>query len=157
MEAQLQIDRVENCMEWLESSAEDYTASQSINWLIDQMGMLCKSLAFVNNQMAVAKKQLNTAKVKAYNTLVSSSVANSEYFSPSLAKDYIAAKLEDQQYNYDICERCSRTLLHTIEALRTCISALKVENQTTSYAPNVPNYHTSIAHHDNEVNATIVQ
>lgn len=133
MEAQLQISRVEDCMEWLEKSAEDYTASQSISWLIDQMGTLCKSLAFVNNQMAVAKKILNKAKTKAYNTLITSSVANSEYFSPMLAKDYIGAKVEQDQYNYDICERCSRTLLHTIEALRTCISALKIENQTANY------------------------
>lgn len=137
MEAQLQIDRVEACMEWLEASAEDYTASQSINWLIDQLGMLCKSLAFVNNQMAVAKKQLNKAKVTAYNTLVSSSVANAEYFSPSLAKDYIGAKIDQHQYNYDICERCSRTLLHTIEALRSCLSALKEEAKVTSYHPSV--------------------
>lgn len=134
MIAKLQIDRVEGCLEWLESSAEDYTASQSINWLIDQMGMLCKSLAFAGNQMAVAKKELNKAKAKAYETLITSSVANEVYFSPMLAKDYIAAKCEQQQYNYDVCERCSRVIVHTIEALRTCISALKVEQQTSSYA-----------------------
>lgn len=120
-------------MEWLESAADSYTASQSIAWLIDQMGMLCKSLAFVNNQMAVAKKILNKAKVRAYNTLVTSSEANREYFSAMLAKDYISAKIEQEQYDYDICERCSRTVLHTIEALRTCISALKEEAKVTNY------------------------
>lgn len=120
-------------MEWLETAADGYTATQSISWLIDQVGMLCKSLAFVNNQMSVAKKILNKAKVKAYNTLVTSSEANREYYSASLAKDYISAKIEQEQYDYDICERCSRTLLHTIEALRTCISALKEEAKVTSY------------------------
>jgi hypothetical protein len=134
MIAQLQIDRVEACMEWLESSAEDYTASQSIGWLIDHLGLLCKSLAFVGNQMAVAKKELNKAKVTAYNNLIASSIANEQYFAPSIAKDYIAAKCEQHQYNYDVCERCSRVLVHTIEALRTCISALKIEQQTSSYA-----------------------
>lgn len=134
MIAKLQIERVEACLEWLEASAEDYTASQSISWLIDHMGMLCKSLAFVGNQMAVAKKELNKAKVLAYNTLIASSIANEQYFAPSIAKDYIAAKCEQYQYNYDVCERCSRVLVHTIEALRTCISALKVEQQTSSYA-----------------------
>lgn len=133
MEAQLQINRVEDCMEWLEKSAEDYTASQSIGWLIDQVGMLCKSLAFVNNQMAVAKKTLNKKKVAAYNNLLGSTLANGESISPSLAKDYISAKIEQEQYDYDVCERCSRTLLHTIEALRTCISALKEEAKATSY------------------------
>lgn len=134
MEAQLQIARIEDCMEWLESQAESYTASQSIAWLIDQMGMLCKSLAFVNNQMAVAKKLLNKKKVQAYNNLLCSSIANNEFFSPMIIKDYISARIEQEQYEYDICERCSRTVLHTIEALRTCISALKVESQTTSYS-----------------------
>jgi hypothetical protein len=133
MQAELQIKRVEDCLEWLESAADGYTASQSIAWLIDQVGLLCKSLAFVNNQMAVAKKVLNKAKVRAYNTLVTSSEANREYYSASLAKDYISAKIEQEQYDYDICERCSRTLLHTIEALRTCIAALREEIKTMHY------------------------
>lgn len=129
----LQIKRVEDCAVWLEKSAEDYTASQSISWLIDQMGMLCGSLAFVNNQMAVSKKLLNEKKVKEYHTLKTSSEANQEYYSPSLAKDYINAKVGQEQYNYDVCERASRTLVHTIEALRTCISALKMEAEVTKY------------------------
>lgn len=133
MQAELQIKRVEDCMEYLESAADGYTASQSIAWLIDQVGLLCKSLAFVNNQMAVAKKLLNKRKVTAYNNLIGSTLANNETISPMLAKDYISAKIEQEQYDYDVCERCSRTLLHTIEALRTCISALKVEAQTTHY------------------------
>lgn len=133
MQAELQIKRVEDCMVWLESAAEGYTATQSIAWLIDQVGVLCQSMAFVNNQMAVAKKLLNKAKVRAYNTLITSSEANREYYSASLAKDYISAKIEQEQYDYDVCERCSRTLLHTIEALRTCISALKEEAKTTQY------------------------
>jgi hypothetical protein len=133
MQAELQIKRVEDCMEWLIAQAEGYTATQSIAWLIDQMGELCKSLAFVNNQMAVAKRMLNKAKVRAYNTLVTSSEANREYYSASLAKDYISAKIEQEQYDYDVCERCSRTILHTIEALRTCISALKEEAKVTNY------------------------
>lgn len=114
-------------MEWLELSAEDYTASQSIGWLIDQLGMMVKSLAFVNNQMAIAKKIVNERKVKAYNDLIGSQAANQTYFAPSLAKDYIASKVSEDQYNYDLCERCSRTLVHTIDVLRSCLSALKEE------------------------------
>lgn len=133
MQAELQIKRVEDCFEWMQTQAESYTSSQSISWLIDQMGMLCQSLAFVNNQMAVAKKILNKAKVRSYHALITSSVANEQYFSPMIAKDYISAKIEQEQYDYDISERCSRTLLHTIEALRTSISALKMEQQVTNY------------------------
>lgn len=131
---ELQIKRVEDCQEWLESSAESYTSTQSIAWLIDQIGVLCKSLAFVNGQMAVSKRILNDRKIKAYETLVASQIANESYFAPSLAKDYISAKCKNEQYDYDICERCSRTISLTIEALRSCLSALKAEYITQNYS-----------------------
>lgn len=134
MPGMLQIKRVEDCMEWLEASADKYTSSQSVGWLIDQLGELCKVMPFVNNQMAIAKYVLNDRKVKAYNSLVVSSIANENYFAPSLAKDYISSKVRDDQYNYDICERASRTIVHTVEALRTAISALKEEVKMQSYA-----------------------
>src|ERR1044072_2387018 len=124
MQAELQIKKVEDIMELLESAADSYVASQSIPWLIDQVGLLCKYMAFVNNQMAVAKKQFNKKKTQVYNNLLLSNSANKEFFSPSVIKDYVNAKLEQEEYHYDITERCSRTVLHTIEALRTCISAL---------------------------------
>ncbi len=134
MPGTLQISRVESCLEWMEASADGYTASQSIGWLIDQMGELCKAMPFINNQMAIAKYVLNGNKVRAYNTLVTSSVANETFFAPSLAKDYIASKVREDQYNYDICERASRTIVHTVEAIRTAISALKEEAKVQSYA-----------------------
>lgn len=133
MNTKLEIKRVEDCLSWLEISATDYTASASIAWLIDQVGALCNSMAFVNNQMAIAKKQLNDAKVGAYQTLALSSKANEQYYSPSLAKDYISAKCAEENYAYDICERASRTITHTLEALRTCISALKEESKIANY------------------------
>lgn len=133
MKAELQIAKVESCAEWLESSADDYTQSQSIGWLIDQMGVLCKTMAFINTQMAVAKELLQKRKSKAYNDLICSEVANAAYFAPSLAKDYISAKCSKEQYEFDICERTSRTVTHTIEALRTCISAAKEEIKTMNY------------------------
>lgn len=137
MKAELQIQRVEDLLEWMEVNADGYTAKQSIDWLIDSMGTLCSYMAFVNGQMTVAKKALNTQKVQAYNALVMSSKAQEKYFSPMLAKDYVAAKCHEAQYNYDVCERASRTIVHTIEALRTCISALKEEAKIVSYSGQV--------------------
>lgn len=136
----LQIQRVKDCMEWLQLSADDYTGKQSITWYMDQIGILCKSMAFVNEQMAEAKQVLNRKKSAAYESLMVSSVANQQYFAPSLAKDYIASKLEKEQYDYDITERCSRTLVHTIEAIRSILSALKEEMKIMSYSPNVPSH-----------------
>lgn len=122
----LQINRVEDCMNWL-IEGEVYTHSQSINFLIDKMGELSVSLAFVNNQMAIAKRIYNDKKKMLYLRLVASNIANQEYFSASLAKDYINARLATDQYNFDLCERCSRTMVHQLDSLRTAISALKLE------------------------------
>lgn len=124
----LKINKVEDCMNWLQSG-EAFTHSQSVNFLIDKLGELSVSLAFINNQQAIAKKYLNEQKVKAYHSLITSQTANEEYFAPSLAKDFISAKLSKEQYDYDICERCSRSLVHTIDAIRTAISALKMEKE----------------------------
>lgn len=121
-------------MEWLELNADTYDGQASITWYIDQLGVLCKSMAFVNGQMAEAKRLLNKKKITAYESLVASSVANEQYFAPSLAKDYIGAKLLDEQYEYDLCERCSRTIIHTIDAIRTIISSLKEEMKIAGYA-----------------------
>jgi hypothetical protein len=128
MRNELQIGRVEDCLNWLQEG-ETFTHSQSVNFLIDKLGELTVSMAFVNNQMAVAKRILNQKKVAAYNNLIASSVANETYFAPSLAKDYISAKINQEQYDYDVCERCSRSLVHTIDSIRTAISALKLEKE----------------------------
>jgi hypothetical protein len=130
----LQIDRVKDCLEWLEKTAESYTGQQSITWYIDQLGILCSTMAFVNGQMAEAKRDLNKKKLVAYELLVKSDLAKADYFAPSLAKDYISARIEKEQYEYDLTERCSRTVVHQIDALRSIISSLKEEMKIASYA-----------------------
>lgn len=131
---ELQIDRVKDCAAWLEEG-EAFTHSQSINFLIDKLGELTVSLAFVNTQMAVSKKELNRTKSRAYSSLIGSSIANEQYFAPSLAKDYISAKCEEAQFNYDLAERTSRSLTHTIDSIRTAISALKEDLKVSQYQP----------------------
>lgn len=133
MSNELQINRVDDCMNWLQEG-EAFTHSQSINFLIDKLGELSVSLSFVNNQQAIAKRILNEKKVSAYNNLIGSSVANETYFAPSLAKDYISAKCSQEAYDYDLCERCSRSIVHTIDAIRTAISALKEDARMVQYS-----------------------
>lgn len=106
---------------------------QSITLLIEDVGTLVKVMAFVNNQMAIAKKELNEAKTREYQNVMASLEAQGKNGAPSLVKDYVNSKCSTQMYHYDLCERCSRTIVHTIEALRTCISALKTEAQYSSY------------------------
>jgi hypothetical protein len=130
---ELQIQKVEDCMAWLQGN-ETFTHSNSISFLIDKLGELTVSLSFINNQMAIAKRALNIKKVEAYHNLIASSVANETYFAPSLAKDFISAKVDLEQYNYDLCERCSRSITHTIDAIRTAISALKEDAKMVQYS-----------------------
>jgi len=129
----LQIDRVIKCHDWLQTISEKYTAQQSISWYIDILGLLCNSHAFVNEQKAIAKMFLNQKKAKVYETLALSSVANGQYYSPSLAKDYVAARCDKEQFEFDLCDRCGSTLVHTIEAIRSILSALKEEMKVMSY------------------------
>jgi len=133
MAPELQIKRVEDCQEWLELNAEKYEGKQSIDDLISDLGSLIKALAFINGQLAVSKRIWNKAKVKAYHTYLVSSKSQGFEMSPMLIKDYIAARCDKEQYDFEICERVSRTIVHTCDALRTMISALKTEMQTLNY------------------------
>jgi hypothetical protein len=136
---ELQVTRIEGCFIWLQNEFDstDEFATQSVDGLISKLNLLCNVLPFVNGQMALAKKKWNEAKVKAYYDLIASSTANEKYFAPSLGKDFVNAKCSNEQYAYDVAERCSRTLVHLIDALRSAISALKEENITQRYTNNV--------------------
>lgn len=131
MKPVLQISRVEDCQEWLESISDEYTSMQSIAWYIDQIGVLVKSFAFINTQVAVSKEILLRNKKEAYNVMMLSAKTNNLILTPSLAKDYISAAISEHQYNFDICDRCRSTIDLTIEALRSCLSALKAEYSVT--------------------------
>lgn len=133
MKPVLNIEKVEGCMEWLEGSEDHLSARQSPMFIAEHIGTLVKSHAFISGQQAVAKEQLNKKKVAAYNSLIASSVANEQYFAPSLAKDFISAKLSVEQYNYDMCERCGRLLVHAIDAARSILSYLKEESKLAGY------------------------
>ncbi len=135
----LQPERIESALIWLtnEFDSTDEFKVQNTQSLIDRLNLLCNALPFVNSQMALAKKKLNEAKVKAYHKLITSSTANEKYFSASQGKDYVNALCSEEQYVYDNAERCSRTIVHLIDALRTCISALKEETRALSYSNNV--------------------
>ncbi len=135
----LQPERVESSLIWLSNEFEetDEFKAQNTQSLIDKLNLLCNALPFINSQMALAKKKLNEAKVKAYHKLITSQQANQFYFSASQGKDYVGALCSEEQYIYDNAERCSRTIVHLIDALRTCISALKEETRAMSYSNNV--------------------
>ena len=134
---ELQVSKLEDGLRWAEKEFEATGEVQSVDILIGKLDMLCSALPFANSQMAIAKREFNKAKSNAYNTYIASSIANDVKFSPLILKDYIAAKLDAQQYAYDVAERLSRTIVHLIDAYRTAISALKQERITNDYYQNV--------------------
>lgn len=134
---ELQVSKLEDGLRWAEKEFEATGEVQSVDILIGKLDKLCSALPFANSQMAIAKREFNKAKSKAYNTYITSSIANDVKFSPLILKDYIAAKLDAQQYAYDVAERLSRTIVHLIDAYRTAISALKQERITNDYYQNV--------------------
>lgn len=132
MKQELQIERINSCNKWLEELSADIQV-QSIAYYIESLNMLCKALPFINSQLALAKKILNDKKVAAYHALLTSSAANEQWFSASQGKDYVNARLAQEQYHYDLIERCSRSIVHIIDATRSILSALKEESKTLSY------------------------
>lgn len=133
MRAKLQISRIEDCCEWMETVAADYSSAQSIGWYIDHIGAMLKTFAFINTQVAVAKMELDEAKKSAYQTMMLSGKKNGLELSPMLTKDYVASVISEQQYNWSICDRARSTCDTTIEALRSLLSALKEELKTMNY------------------------
>jgi hypothetical protein len=132
------IKRIESGFKWLQNEFDNSGEIQSVDVLIQRLDAINSSLAWSGEQMAISKKLLNEAKVKAYHKLQMSSESQKKYYAPSLAKDYISAQCSNENYNYDMCERFSRALVHISDNLRTAISALKEMSKLESYSQNVP-------------------
>jgi hypothetical protein len=111
----------------------DKDAAQDGNALHSYLIELTNIAARSNYLMADLKRQFRISKRDAYMKLQASSLANGKYFTPSLAKDYIDSCCSNTGYLYDLAERLSRTVTHTIDAIRTIISSLKAERQFAQF------------------------
>jgi len=80
-------------------------------------------LPYTGQQMALAKKIMNDKRAMIYDTLI----GKGSFLSPSNMKDYVNSKTSDDQFNYDICERCNRSIVHVLDYLRSVLSTLKEE------------------------------
>lgn len=106
---------------------EDVSACNA--YLIDLTTMQARA----NYLMAEYAKIFRKEKRQAYLNLTATSIAHQQYFAPSLAKDYIDSQCHETGYIYDLSERLSRTISHTIDAMRTVISSLKLERINATY------------------------
>lgn len=119
------LNRIEEAFNWLQNEFSDTDVQHSIDDLHIKQNAINSVVSWSYEQMAVAKKMLNDAKEKAYLSLSSSSVANQQYYAPSLAKEYIASRCSNEAYAYDLTERLCRACVHISDNLRTSISAMK--------------------------------
>lgn len=116
-----------------EIESANYTAINNIHLLNDWIFKLTGWMAFSGQEMAKAKRDLNRAKVRAYDTYVFSRAASGLQISPMMAKDYAGSRCADEEFEYDVAERCNRSCVHAIDAVRTVISALKSEQQHLNF------------------------
>jgi hypothetical protein len=108
-------------------SAQDGQVLHS--YLID----LTNKLARANFIMAEYKMKVRKQKAADYITLAKSEHSKQSYYAPSLAKDYIDAQSAEVAYVFDLAERLSRCIVHSMDALRTIISSLKSERTFSNY------------------------
>jgi hypothetical protein len=96
-----------------------------------QTAIWCATMrAFTGEQMAIAKKEWQEAKRKAYETFIASNEANQtrvEKYGVMVVRDYIAAKCGDMEARYEYIERTNNALGSMEDVLRSIISALKQE------------------------------
>ena len=128
-------ERIQHIQVHLEAINFDmFENSQTL--IYNEMCDLAAWKSFVGRMWAQYKKDCSKAKVDAYNSLIFSQRASGFELSASLAKDYIASKAGELQYFVDYTEKVSSNLLHTLEALRSILSALKQEMLTAHYSGN---------------------
>jgi len=114
-----------------------YSDVQSIDALLDYGFELTQHIAFSGEAMSEAKKLLHDSRRKAYLRVEASMKAQEKKWAPSLIKDYVNDICADENAYYELCERCNRTATHSVDLVRTAISALKTEMITSNYQTHV--------------------
>lgn len=122
---QLDIERVRAINQEIEAMGPFDT--NSIDALIQTGIRFAAWLAWTGEQMALADMLRNDAIVAAYQKHVFNQAARGLKVTPMIAKEYVKASCSKEQFNFDLCERCNRSLVHVLDLLRSILSALKEE------------------------------
>lgn len=113
----------------------DKEAMKDIQVLSECIIELAQQLARSASICSDATFLSNTAKKQAYFNYVSSIESQQKYhLSPMLIKDFISSKYAEEAACEIYAERINRALTHTLEGLRSVLSAAKTEFQTLAYA-----------------------
>jgi len=102
---------------------------QSITLLIDWGFKLQQWMAFAGSQQAECKRALHVARRQAMVNLVASLQANGADMAISLQKQYVDDLCAEENYNYELAQRCNRACVHAIDLVRTVITTLRTEIQ----------------------------
>jgi|AraplaDrversion2_2_1032049.scaffolds.fasta_scaffold18364_2 hypothetical protein len=94
---------------------------------------LAAYLPYTGQQMALAKKIMNQKRKEAYDQLVFTQRSLNQPVYPSTMKDYVNAQCCEEMYNYDLCERANRSIVHALDFLRSVLSTLKEEMKISQY------------------------
>jgi hypothetical protein len=116
-----------------EIQSTSYSDVQSIDALLEYGFRLTQHIAFSGEAMSEAKKALHDARRKAYLKVESSMTAQEKKWAPSLIKDYVNDCAANENAYYELCERCNRSATHSVDLIRTAVSALKTEMQTSNF------------------------
>jgi hypothetical protein len=88
--------------------------------------------AFTGEQMAIAKKEWQDRKKKAYETFLLSNEANRsrvDKYGVMVVKDYIAAQCGDLEATYEFIERTNNACGYMEDAARSVMSSLREEQK----------------------------
>lgn len=114
-----------------------YSDVQSINQLLEYGFQLQQHIAFSGEAMAEAKELLHTARKAAYLKVDASMNAQGKKWTPMLVKDYVNDCCSKENAYYELCERCNRSATHSLDFVRTAISALKAEMQSIQFQTSI--------------------
>lgn len=96
-----------------------------MNVMTMKLDMLIVYLSTTASLVADAEFWYNKAKRDAYYALEARYKEKERKFTPSLAKDFISADIAEETYAYTLAQRLNAAVTHSIEGLRTLISAEK--------------------------------
>lgn len=110
-----------------ELEATSWAGVQSIDALL-KFGFDVKSwMAASGEAMVDAKEELHKQRRDAYLKVEGSLIAQERKWNVSMMKDYVNDCCAKANAYFLLCERTNRACYHTIELVRTAISALKEE------------------------------
>lgn len=127
--------------ELIEISAELQTTEftkfsdvQSIDLLLEYGFKLQQYVARTGQLMSEAKEALHKERKQAYHDAELKLKKVGKDFSPMLLKDYINDCCAEANSLYELAERTNRACVHAGDLVRTAVSALKNEWNTSSYS-----------------------